>query len=165
MPSKIVVALNDLPASERGLRTVIELSRASNAEFATVSMLGDLPGYTPFVIAVDPNASNSMKEERRAHDELHAKVSLLDQEHEVRAKSSIVDAQVRGCLISFKTNMPIRWLLVFIGTTSIYPGFGVPFITSPRMLPSECSVCIEHAEQEQRVISVEINLGFGGFTA
>lgn len=39
MFSKIVVALNDLPESQRALRTAMELARASNAELATVSIL------------------------------------------------------------------------------------------------------------------------------
>jgi hypothetical protein len=43
---KIVVALNDLPESQRALRVAIDLPRASNAEFATVSILGDLSAYT-----------------------------------------------------------------------------------------------------------------------
>jgi len=86
MFSKIVVALNDLPESQRALRTAIELARASNAELATVSIVGDLPAYTTFDIVVDPSAPNAMKEERRrAHGELHEKASLLAQEHGVRA--------------------------------------------------------------------------------
>lgn len=78
MFTKIVVALNDLPESQRALRTAIELARVCNAELATVSILGDLPAYTSFAIVVDPNAPNAMKEDRRrAHSELHEKASLL----------------------------------------------------------------------------------------
>jgi len=33
---------------------------------------------------------------------------------------------------------------------------------SPRKLPAACSVCIERTGQEQRGISIEIDLGFGG---
>jgi len=74
MFTKIVVALNNLPESQRALRTAIELARASNAELATVSIVGDLPAYTTFAIVVDPSAPNAMKEERRrAHGELHEK--------------------------------------------------------------------------------------------
>jgi Universal stress protein family len=167
MFTKIVVALNDLPESQRALRTAIELARASNAELATVSILGDLPAYTSFAIVVDPNAPNAMREsQRRAHGELHKKASLLAQEHGVRAKGSIVrGGRYRRYFISLKMNVPICLLLAFISTTSIYPDFGVPFMTSPRKLPAACSVCIEHAGQEQRSISVEIDLAFGGFTA
>jgi nucleotide-binding universal stress UspA family protein len=71
MFTKIVVALNDLPESQRALRTAIELARVSDAELATVSILGDLPAYTSFAIIVDPDAPNAMEEERRrAHGEL-----------------------------------------------------------------------------------------------
>ena len=42
MFSKIVVALNDLPESQRALRTAIELASACNAKLATVSIPGDL---------------------------------------------------------------------------------------------------------------------------
>ena len=50
MFTKIVVALNDLPESQRALRAAIELARVSNAELATVSILGDLPAYTSFAM-------------------------------------------------------------------------------------------------------------------
>jgi nucleotide-binding universal stress UspA family protein len=91
MFSKIVVALNDLPESQRALRTAIKLARACNADLATVSILGDLPAYTSFAIVIDPSAPNAMKEERRrAHGELHEKASLLAREHGVRAKGSIL---------------------------------------------------------------------------
>jgi nucleotide-binding universal stress UspA family protein len=79
--SKIVVALNDLPESQLALRIAIELARASNAELATVSILGDLPSYSSFTIVVDPTAPNAMMEDwRRAQGELHQKASLLAQE-------------------------------------------------------------------------------------
>ena len=64
MFTKVVVALNDLPESQRALRTAIELARACNAELATVSILGDLPAYTSFAIVVDPNAPDAIKEEQ-----------------------------------------------------------------------------------------------------
>lgn len=46
MFSRIAVALNDLPESQRALRTAIELARLCNAEPATVSIPGDPPAYT-----------------------------------------------------------------------------------------------------------------------
>jgi nucleotide-binding universal stress UspA family protein len=94
MFSKIVVALNDLPESQRALRAAIDLALACNAELATVSILGDLPAYTSFAIVVDPGAPSAMKEaRRRAHGELHEKASLLAQEHGIRATGSIVEGQ------------------------------------------------------------------------
>jgi nucleotide-binding universal stress UspA family protein len=92
MFTKIVIALNDLPESQRALRTAIELARPCNAELATVSILEDLLAYTSFALVVDPNAPNEMKEDRRrAYSELHEKAALLAQEHGVRAKGSIVE--------------------------------------------------------------------------
>jgi hypothetical protein len=38
--SKIVVARNDLPESQRALRTAIDLARSCNTKLATVSILG-----------------------------------------------------------------------------------------------------------------------------
>jgi nucleotide-binding universal stress UspA family protein len=102
MFSKIVVALNDLPESQRALRTAIELARASAAELATVSILGDLPAYTSFAIVVDPSAPIDMKEERRrAHGELHEKASLLAREHGVLAKGSIVEGREVQAILHF----------------------------------------------------------------
>jgi nucleotide-binding universal stress UspA family protein len=91
MFTKIVVTLTDLPESQRALRTVIELARASNAELATVSILGNIPAYTLFATVVDPSVPDTMKEERRqGNGELHEKASLLAQEHGVLAKGSLV---------------------------------------------------------------------------
>lgn len=45
MFSRIVVASNHLPESQRALGTAIDLARVCDAEFATVSILGDLPAY------------------------------------------------------------------------------------------------------------------------
>jgi nucleotide-binding universal stress UspA family protein len=102
MFSKIVVALNDLPESQRALRTAIELARACNAELATVSILGDLPAYTSFAIVVDPNAPNAMREDQcRTHDELHEKASRLAQEDGVRAKGSIVEGREVQAILHF----------------------------------------------------------------
>jgi len=102
MFTKIAVALNDLPESQRALRTAIELARNSNAELATVSILGDLPTYTSFAIVVDPTAPDTMKEDRRrAHVELHEKASLLARENGVRAKGSIIEGREVQAILQF----------------------------------------------------------------
>jgi nucleotide-binding universal stress UspA family protein len=102
MFSKIVIALNDLPESQRALRTAIEFARVSNAELATVSILGDLPAYTSFASVVDPTTPNAMMEERRrVHGELHEKASLLAREHGVRAKGSILEGRELQGIIHF----------------------------------------------------------------
>ena len=102
MFTKIVVALNDLPESQRALLAAIELARTSNAELATVSILGDLPAYTSFAVIVDPNAPSAMEEERRrAHRELHAQASQLAQKHGVRAKGSIVEGREVQAVLRF----------------------------------------------------------------
>jgi hypothetical protein len=76
--SKIAVALNDLPQSQRALRAGIELARVSDAELATISIMGGLPAYASFAIGIDPDASSAMREgQRRVHGELHEKASLL----------------------------------------------------------------------------------------
>jgi nucleotide-binding universal stress UspA family protein len=93
MFSKIVIALNDLPASQRALRTGIDLARVFNAELAMVSILGDLPVYTSLAV-VDPDTPNAISEDRRrAQRELHKQAPQLALEHGVRAKGSIVERQ------------------------------------------------------------------------
>jgi nucleotide-binding universal stress UspA family protein len=102
MFSKIVVALNDLPESQRALRTAIELARAFNAELATVSILGDLPAYTSFAIIVDPDTPNEMQEaRRRVHNELHDRASLLAKDHGVRSKGSIIEGREVQAILHF----------------------------------------------------------------
>ena len=102
MFSKIVVALNELPESQRALRAAIDLARTCNAELATVSILGDLPAYTSFAVVVDPNAPNAIREGlRRAHSELHEEASRLAQKHGVRAKGSIVEGREVQVVLHF----------------------------------------------------------------
>jgi nucleotide-binding universal stress UspA family protein len=102
MFSKIVVALNDLPESQRALRTAIELARATSAEIATVSILGDLPAYTTFAIVVDANAPNVLREgQRRIHAELHEKASRLAQENGVHARGSIIEGREVRAILHF----------------------------------------------------------------
>jgi len=102
MFSTIVVVLNELPESQRALRTAIELAHAFNAELATVSVLEDLPAYTSFAIVVDPNALSAMKEDRRrAQGELHERASLLAQKHGVRTKGSIIEGREVQVILHF----------------------------------------------------------------
>jgi len=102
MFSKIAIALNDLPESQRALRKAIELAHACNAELVTVSILGDLPAYTSFAIVVDSSTPNEMKETRcRAHGELHEKAAPLAREHGVRAKGSIVEGREVQAILHF----------------------------------------------------------------
>jgi nucleotide-binding universal stress UspA family protein len=94
MFSKIVVALNELPESQRALRAALDLARTCNAELATVSFLGDLPAYTSFAIVIDPNAPNAIRDDqRRIHGKLHEKASQLAQEYGVHTKGSIIEGR------------------------------------------------------------------------
>jgi nucleotide-binding universal stress UspA family protein len=151
MFSKIVVALNDLPESQRALRTAIELARASNTELATVPILGDLSAYTSLAIVVDPSAPNTMTEERRrACGELHKKASLVGQEYGVRAKGSIVEGREVQAILHFLRDERADLLVIGLHQHDFYLSrLGVPFMTSPRKLPAACSVCIETAGKEQ----------------
>jgi nucleotide-binding universal stress UspA family protein len=104
MFSKIVIALNDQPESQRALRSAIDLARAENAKLTTVSILGDLPAYTSFAIVADPGTPNAMMEDRqRFHDELHESASKLAQEYGVHATGAIVEGgEVHAILGFFK---------------------------------------------------------------
>ena len=102
MFSKIVVALNDLPESQRALRTAIDLARSFDAALATVSILGDLPAYTSLAIVVDPGAPAAMKEDRRRiHAELHEEATRLAQEHGVPATSAVVEGREVQAILHF----------------------------------------------------------------
>jgi nucleotide-binding universal stress UspA family protein len=97
---KIAVALNDLPESQRALRTAIDMCRLCNAELAMVSFLGDLPAYSSFSIVVDPESPTEMMEARRhLHKEMLEKAEHLAQELGVEAQGSIVvGSEVRAIL-------------------------------------------------------------------
>jgi nucleotide-binding universal stress UspA family protein len=105
MFSKIAVALNDLPESQRALRAAIDLALACNAELATVSILGDLPAYTSFAVVVDPGVISAMTEERRRiHGELHEKALKLAQEHGIDTTASIVEGREVHAILDFLKN-------------------------------------------------------------
>jgi nucleotide-binding universal stress UspA family protein len=148
---KIVIALNDLPESQRAIRTAIELR-------------GNLPAYTSFAIVVDPSTPNETKETRCwAHGELHEKASLLVQEHGVRTSSSIVERREVQVILHFPKDERADLLVFGLHQHDFYLSvFGVPFMTSHMMLPAGCSVCIEHTDRDQRDVSVEMGLAFGG---
>jgi nucleotide-binding universal stress UspA family protein len=102
MFSKIIVALNDLPESQRALRTAIDLARSCNAALATVSILGDLPAYASFSVVVDPNAPAAMMEElQHHHRELHEKAANLARELGVHAEGSIVAGKEVRAILRF----------------------------------------------------------------
>jgi nucleotide-binding universal stress UspA family protein len=99
---KIAVALNDLPESQRALRTAIDLARSLGASLATVSILGDLPAYTSFAVIVDPATPAAMKENRRRlHAELHEKAARLAEQQGVTATSAIVEGQEVKAVLRF----------------------------------------------------------------
>ena len=121
MFSKIVVALNDLPESQRALRTGIQLARACKAEFATVSILSDLPAYTSFAIVVDPGAPDAMKESRRrARGDLLEKASLIAQEHGVRATGSLVEGREVQAILQFLREQRADLLIIGLHQHDFY---------------------------------------------
>lgn len=102
MFTRIVVALNHLPESQRALRTAIDLARSWNAELATVSILGEPPAYASFAVVVDPGAPAAMIEEQRhRHEELHEKAAKLAQEQGVRARGSVVSGNEVQAVLRF----------------------------------------------------------------
>src|SRR5260370_27274645 len=102
MFSKIVVGLNDLPESQRALRTAIELARSCNAEVVTISIRGDFPSYTSFSVFVDPGASAAMMEERQKyHSEMHEKAANMARELGVHTYGSIVVGKEVRAILDF----------------------------------------------------------------
>lgn len=94
MFSKIVVALNNLPESQRALRTAIDIAASFGASVATISILGDLPAYTSFAVVVDPSASGDLREShRQLHAQLHDRAAALARERGVRIHGVIVEGR------------------------------------------------------------------------
>jgi nucleotide-binding universal stress UspA family protein len=121
MFSKIAVALNDLPESQRALRAAIDLARLSSAELATVSILGDLPAYASFSVVVDPGAPLSMMEERRnRHKEIHEKAANLARELGVHAQGSIVVGNEVRAILHFLQEQNADLLVVGLHQHDFY---------------------------------------------
>jgi nucleotide-binding universal stress UspA family protein len=121
MFSKIVVALNDLPESQRALRAAIDLARLFNASLATVSILGDLPAYASFAIVADPAAPSAMKEDRRRiQGELHDRATRLAREHGVQATSAILEGREVQAILSFLKEQKADLLVVGLHQHDFY---------------------------------------------
>lgn len=121
MYSKIAVALNDLPESQRALRTAIDLARMCNAEVATVSILGDVPAYTSFSVVVDPGAPAAVLEERRhRHEEMHEKAANLAEELGVHAQGSIVVGNEVRAILHFLREQNADLLVVGLHQHDFY---------------------------------------------
>ncbi|WP_058189329.1 universal stress protein [Terracidiphilus gabretensis] len=121
MFSNIVVALNDLPESQRALRMAIDLARVCSAELTTVSILGDLPAYVSFSIVVDPDASAAMIEERRhRHREMHEKAASLARELGVHAQGSVVAGNEVQAVLHFLKDQRADLLVVGLHQHDFY---------------------------------------------
>src|SRR5580692_2580962 len=121
MFSKIVVALNDLPESQRALRTAIDLARSCNAELATVSILGDPPAYTSFSAVVDPGSPAALMEERRhRHNEMHENAANLARELGVHAQGSIVVGNEVRAILHFLNEQNADLLVVGLHQHDFY---------------------------------------------
>jgi nucleotide-binding universal stress UspA family protein len=121
MFTKIVVALNDLPESQRALRAAIDLARLCNAELASVSILGDLPAYTSFSVVVDPGTPAEMIEERRRHHkEMHEKAANLARELGIHAQGSIVDGKEVRAILDFLKEQNADLLVVGLHQHDFY---------------------------------------------
>ena len=94
MFSKIVVALNTLPESQRALGTAIDMAASFGSSVATISLLGDLPAYTSFAVVVDPGASGDLREShRQLHAQLHDRAAKLARGRGVQIHSVIVEGR------------------------------------------------------------------------
>jgi nucleotide-binding universal stress UspA family protein len=121
MFSKIVIALNDQPESQRALRSAIDLARVENAKLTTVPILGDLPAYTSFAIVVDPGAPNVMMEDRRRfHDELRERASKFAQEHGVHATGAIVEGHEVRAILGFLKEVNADLLVIGLHQHDFY---------------------------------------------
>jgi nucleotide-binding universal stress UspA family protein len=121
MFTKIVVALNDLPESQRALRTAIDLARSFRASLTTVSILGDLPAYTSFAIVADPAAAAAMREDRRRIQAgLHDRATQLAKEHGVQATSAIVEGREVQAILHFLKEQKADLLVVGLHQHDFY---------------------------------------------
>ena len=121
MFSRIVIALNDLPESQRALRIAIDLARSFNASLATVSILGDLPAYSSFAIVADPAAPSVMKEDRRRiQGELHDRATKLAQGHGVQATSAILEGREVQAILRFLKEQKADLLIIGLHQHDFY---------------------------------------------
>ena len=121
MFSKIVVALNDLPESQRALNTAIDIAASFGSSLATVSILGDLPSYTSFAAVVNPAATGILRaDRRRLHEELHLKAAEEAHARGVRSDSAIVEGREVEAVLRYLREVHAELLVIGLHQHDFY---------------------------------------------
>lgn len=121
MFSKIAVALNDLPESQRALRTAIDLCRLCEAELSMISIVAELPVYSSFAVVADPASHAAMMEERRNYcKEILEKAEVLARGQGVRAHGSIVVGNEVRAVLHFLKEQSADLLVVGLHQHDFY---------------------------------------------
>ena len=121
MFSKIVVALNESPESQRALSTAIDVAMSFHSSLSTVSILGDLPAYASFAAVVDPAATETLRSDRqRIHEELHRKAAERAQARGVQSHCAIIEGREVEAVLRYLKEVKAELLVLGLHQHDFY---------------------------------------------
>jgi nucleotide-binding universal stress UspA family protein len=121
MFSKIAVALNDLPESQRALRTAIDFARKFDASLATVSIPRRSAGIHLIRDSYRSWCPAAMREDRRRLQSLlHEEMTKLAHEHGVSATSAIVEGRETQAILNFLREQKADLLVIGLHQHDFY---------------------------------------------
>jgi nucleotide-binding universal stress UspA family protein len=111
--TKIAVALDESPESERALIAAIQLAKALGARLQTVTVMADLPVYTAYATAADPSIIRTLDGDRGAFYErlqLAAKSTALQEGIELT--THLLDGEKVDGIVAFVHKHQINLLVI-----------------------------------------------------
>ncbi|AXC13479.1 hypothetical protein ACPOL_4202 [Acidisarcina polymorpha] len=118
---KIAVAYNESPESERALLSAIRLTKSLAAELSTITVAADLPAYTAFASATDPDLTRVLKDDRLDfYEGLQRKALAMAHDHNVEVTSHIVEGHDVAAIVDFLRKQHADLLVIGLHQRDLY---------------------------------------------
>ncbi len=118
---KIAVAYNESPEAERALTAAIRLAKHLGAELKTITVVADLPAYTAYAGAADPEFSRVLMDDReKSYACLREKARAVAQSQGIEITSHIVEGGEVGAIIDFLRKEKADLLVIGLHQRSLH---------------------------------------------
>jgi nucleotide-binding universal stress UspA family protein len=97
---KLAVAYNQSPESERALSTAIQLARTLGAELHIITVVGDLPAYTAFVVGGETSRV-LLDDQQKFYEALKDKARSLASIHGIEPHSHLIEGREVQAIVDF----------------------------------------------------------------
>lgn len=117
----MVVAYNESPEAERALVCAIRLAKSLGSELSTITVAEELPAYTVFAGAADPELPRVLANDRdQLYGLLQAKARSYAQPHGVEIQSHIVEGREVGAILGFLRTHKADLLVIGLHQRNLY---------------------------------------------